>query len=340
MQSTPELLEQISALSELRNSLEDAATVLKVPVDELASFLRDDPEARDRWERGRIEARNQLVAALTRQALAGSYQSGRFLLEMEPAAQKTTAPASAATTAPTNDRTGEAWKWKKLSLVAGEIGVSAQYIRNLIHEHKLPMEKRAGEWCVKPGEAYEFVERFAKKRPPNLQAPKGYVRAETPAEAPAATSTLPVLPMNLELDPEAILREAYRNQAIGEEGNESGKLLIALAEAVRRLNESEEKKQNRMDLDDVIKKLQTLGETYCETMHGTSAAQADELLKVICEQIGVDLRKHNSASKQILQRAVCVIANERVIVALRRRVKDECDGVQLLKLAGSAEVSV
>ncbi len=318
-------LEKISALSELHNSIEDAAKVLQVTADELTTFIRETPAARDRWERGGIEATNQLKICLTRQALAGSVQAAKLLLEM-----RADCPAAAGVPSSPPARPGAAWRMMKIPLAALEIGVSAQLIRNAIHDetHALPYKVIAGEWHVQPGACFDWISQHARRRPPNLREPAGYA-PEKPA--PASAPTIPTIGTAgaalIEITDDAILSQVVTDTSIS---NDFKKVLLAWVDTRRRKAESEDKRAARLDMEDALKMLRALGETYAEIQENSAPARAMDLVRFIRDEIGVDLHKHNTSATQLLTAALCDADNRITIPALKQRVKDECEGVKML----------
>ncbi len=345
LEATPEILEQVSTLSELANTFDQAATALNVTPDEFAEFLGRVPEARRRWESGGIEAVNQLRICLTKQALAGSTQASKLLIKMhdESSAKKVAPPAAATTSTPKQASAGRAWRFVSVSDAASECGVTAKFVQNLIREGKseeavnkpnpVPMKiGRSGEWTVQPGSVYAWaIERIqrglSKRAPAGLVEPAGFREAQE-VPATSAQSTSSTAADALDLDVEQILNRVLGSSALK---NEEKKILIALAESVRRNTDSEERRKDKIAREDVIKGYRSLGDVYCETIEASAPAKAAELLRVIREMLLVDLTAKNSAAQQILTAAICEQSNRYELPAIRQRVKDAIEGVQLLE---------
>jgi predicted transcriptional regulator len=329
---TPELLEKISACAEIGNTIDQAATVLQVAAEDLTALLRDNSEARARWARGGIEATNQLKECLTRQALAGSVQAAVVLLKMrgELSESREKIALSSATTSTAKGKRGAAWRMAKISEVATELQVTAQYIRNMIRDasHPLPFEKRAGDWNVKAGEVYEWICKHAKRRPPNLTEPRGYGESKEESKKPSAGASGETETNPADLDVLKILTEVYGD---AEASAEDKRTRISLAGELRRKIESDLKREKMMPLADVVKVLRSFGELLVETIEENSDALAADTIKVVRDRLDIDLCE-NPAAQTILKSAFCEQANKGLIPAIRQRVQDEVDGVQVLDL--------
>ena len=75
------LLDKISALSEIGSTPEDAATSPWHDAGRFHPLAGHGYDARQRWNKGRLEAINQLSETLHKHALSGSVQAAKFLLE-------------------------------------------------------------------------------------------------------------------------------------------------------------------------------------------------------------------------------------------------------------------
>lgn len=328
-----QLLNNISALAQLGNTIEQAAVVLEMSAADFVKLLSDNKEVRQRWEKGGIEAINQLKVALTRQAIAGSVQAGHLLLkmrgEMEP---KKSAPlASVSPSTPTTERRGAAWRLKKIADAALELQVSPSFIRNAIRDasNPLPVEKRNGDWCVKPGELYDWICKHAKRRPPNLKEPIGYTEPKENVRTPAAaTEAGESEDVDVDLDVERILKEVYRDDEAS--AAKAGKRL-GVAREVRLLVESKLKREKMLPIADVVKVIRSFGALLVEEIEANVDAQAADVIKVVRERLDVDLTE-NPAAHAILKSAFCEQAAKGLIPAIHRRVQDEVDGVQVLQL--------
>ncbi len=332
---TPELLDGISACAEIGNSVDQAAQVLRVTPDDLAGLLRDNAEARGRWERGGIEAVNQLKVCLTRQALAGSVQASKLLLQMRGELEKT-APTSSTTPSTANEkRRGAAWRWEKIAAVSVELQVSAQFIRNMTKDARnpLPCEQRAGDWMVKAGEAYDWICKHAKRRPPNLAQPRGY---EESAQCSVPSAQL-VLPAEFEIsNDEDVLK--ILNSALNDKTSsaEQRRVLAALAGQMRLYFTEKFKREKMVPAADVVKMLRTFGELLVELIEDHAEPQAAELVKTVRDGMDTDLTTINPSAVALLKSSICEYANKYLIPAIQQRVRDEVDGVEVLQLGGEA----
>ncbi len=334
---TPELLDGISACAEIGNSVDQAAQVLRVTPDDLAGLLRDNAEARGRWERGGIEAVNQLKVCLTRQALAGSVQASKLLLQMRGELEKTAPTSSAPPSTANEKRRGAAWRWEKIAAVSVELQVSAQFIRNMTKDarHPLPCEQRAGDWMVKAGEAYDWICKHAKRRPPNLAQPRGYedARGGGGAGEPAGIE----LPAGFEINnDEGVLK--ILNSALNDKTSsaEQRRVLAALAGQMRLYFTEKFKREKMVPAADVVKMLRTFGELLVELIEDHAEPQAAELVKTVRDGMDTDLTTINPSAVALLKSSICEYANRFLIPAIQQRVRDEVDGVEVLQLGGEA----
>lgn len=347
LEPTPETLEQISTLSELANTFDQAAVKLGVTPDEFGQFLAAHPDARRRWQEGGIDAMNQLRVSLTKAALAGSVQAFKALDDAhKEAAAKQAVPAPSASTAsssPEKKQAGRAWRFCVVKEAAVDCGVTEKFVQNMIKEGKaegqagrpnpVPMKLARGDWTVQPGAVYTWalqrIERgISSRKPPGFKEPPGFQEAKETLANVVVSHPQSQFVDALGLDFEKILRRVLDSSELP---NEDKKILISAAESIRRNTDSEERRLAKIPREDVIKMLRSLGEMYCYTIESSANARAAELLKLIRDQFQVELAQKNTAAVQIIARALCDQANRIEIPALRVRVKEAVEGIELLE---------
>ncbi len=331
-----ELLNSISAYAQLGNTIDEAAILLRMTTEEFLTLLDASDEALHRWMKGPIEAVNQLKVSLTRQAIAGSVPAASLLLKIRGQMDRKGAPVStASTSAPEKERRGAAWRLKKISEVAEELQVSPSFIRNAINNaaHPLAKEIRAGEWMVMPGDAYDWVVKHAKRRPPNLTEPKGYA---LPKEEPAKTEQPPPGGEDdagiVDLDPERILLAVEGDT---KSSAEEKRTRIALVTVLLRKIESDLKRQKMVSINDVVKIIRTFGAFLVESLEENAEPLALEIARTLRDQLDIDLRDR-PAAHQLLISTICAQAAKQLIPGIHQRMKDEVDGVEILEFGGEA----
>lgn len=328
-----ELLNNVSALAQLGNSIEQAALVIGMSADEFTLLLVENEEARARWMKGGIEVTNKMIAAMTRLGLSGSFQAQKYVIEYQE--RKKAAPPSAAPSSLPEKSRGAAWRLKRIADVAAELQVSASFLRNAINDaaHPLPYEKRAGEWHVKAGEVYDWICKHAKRRPKNLVEPVGYnLPKEETSPAPVTSSTGSDTAASATLDPERILREVEGDSA---SSPEEKRARIALVGVLLRKIEGDLKREKMLPIADVVKVLRSFGAMLVESIEENVDRQATELIRVIHDQLDVNLNDH-PAAHAILKAALCEQAAKQLIPGIHQRVQDEVEGVQVLEFGGEA----
>lgn len=237
-------------------------------------------------------------------------------------------------------RSGAAWRWKKIADVAVEIGVSAQFIRNAINDvkHPLPWEKKAGEWSVKPGEAYDWACAHAKRRPPNLVKPGGYdepARAQGSGGAGEQGSNGCVEALSFESVDTAltILERAYNTPGLSGEERRS---MAALASAVRLWHNDKHKRAQMTPNADVVEMIRSFGELVKELVEERAEPLTLALLAAARDHLDTDLGTLNPAAKDIFKNTICADFAQHFHPSIQRKVREQVDGVEVLELGGEA----
>ncbi len=261
------------------------------------------------------------------------------------AAAKKVMPAPSSSSSPAVEKkpAGRAWRFCVVKEASADCGVTEKFVQNLIKEGKseeqsgrenpVPMKLARGDWTVQPGAVYTWalqrIERgISTRKPPGLKEPPGFEQPQEPTPAAADNGAQKYFGDALGMDFEKILRRVLDNNELP---NEDKKILIAAAESIRRNTDSEERRLAKIPREDVVKMLRSLGEMYCYTIESNANARAAELLKLIRDQLQVDLAQKNNAAVQIIARALCDQSNRLEIPAIRMRVKEAVDGIELLE---------
>jgi hypothetical protein len=341
-----ELLNNVSALSEMGNTIEQAATMLKMSVDEFVTLLRDNAEARSRWERGGIESENELKAILTRQAKAGSVQAAAIILKMRgldkpekvapvflpppPAPEK--APA-----APSDD-------WLPIGEVADLLKVAPHTIRKRLpaedgrvkdHPDWPPLEVRKvkGKRCVSARAVSDHFVTYGTRRPEGFRA---LPKAEPPATGQTQTGAY-----DPRIDPEIIAALGDLNPMEMDPSDLSKRLLmsgkvelakvrlaIMWADSHQRQRTAEMKAAAMFTASTVRKMVRAHADLIVDEVDSHDKEFAEELLRYIATNFpGVDLVSRRHDAMQLL----CCFYREdmnRIFQKLESRVKGQMQEIR------------
>lgn len=230
---------------------------------------------------------------------------------------------------------GVAAQWLPLASAAAHIGVNAEslrlFVRGIDGRAVLASSVRRSRLCVRPGDAYVHLLKHA-PRCRGLVPPPGYevgARAPSSPQPPAETPVAPDDITDLLRD----LTVKIHSMAQGDAMNPDA--LRAISQSVKTLEDIQtrrDKMLRKVDPDDVVSMLRSLGEIYAKHISETGAARCSaRVIRWLREIFEVDLPAQNVEAMRLLEAQLREDAQETITV-VQTAVNQKCQGIALLPL--------
>jgi len=178
--------------------------------------------------------------------------------------------------------------------------------------------------CVQPGAVYEWWTKYAGQKAKPPRKPPDYDRGKQNRNDPTKPPEKDPVKKWTSLSSAELMLEAANSTESGQQR----KALIDLAQAVQR---REEKASKSMALSDVITTVRAAGEMMVNALESNIPALVESIMAAIRDNLDVNLNQNPNAQR-VLQHAIAVNANKKLIPSIRARVEQDIDKVRLLDL--------
>jgi hypothetical protein len=225
--------------------------------------------------------------------------------------------------------------WKPISEAAVMIGASERTLRAFVNgEGDRPMlcsKEVKGVRCVQPAMAADHLRQHARCAAGAADAPISGTSVDASTSPGAPTIDPEIVAALGGVDPYTLPgHELAQRLAIAGVSEGRVRALVGAVNAKQRHHEAELRAGKNLAPEDVVRMLRSGAMLFCEQIDECAPRWAAELLRILRQEYGLETAKFSNATAR-LEDFYREQANS-VIIALRKEVNDQIQGVELLKL--------